>query len=151
MSLDKFKIEKRAMSVIEQLDPSAKCQVNVTDRDCSISIETESSGILIGRHGETLEALQHLLRAMVSKDSEEFVPLMLDISGYRANRETEIKEMAKVIAEKVLNFGGTESLPPMNAYERRLAHLVLQDFTNIESESVGIEPDRRIVIKPKKA
>jgi spoIIIJ-associated protein len=150
MSLDKFKIEKSAATYLKHFDPKIKVEVTVVDDACHINAETELSGLLIGRRGETLEALQHVLRLILSKELGEFAPVSLDIAGYRAAKETEIQEMAKTIAEKVAAFGGTESLPPMNAYERRLAHLVLKGFENIESESIGLEPERKIVIRPKK-
>ncbi len=151
MSLDKFKIEKTAQSLIGHFDPKADLSVNLDETGCNINIETELSGLMIGRHGETLESLQHLLRLLVSKDQEEFVPLVLDIAGYRAARQQELEGLARNLAEKVKEFGGAETLPSMSAYERRLVHLVLQDIEGIESASEGEEPYRRIVIRPKNA
>lgn len=149
MSLDKIKIEKTSANLLGHFDPKAKIEIAENDSGCKINIETEYSGLLIGRYGETLEAFQHLLRLIVAKEIGEFTPVVVDISGYKALKEKEIQEMAKAVAEKVANFGGTESLPPMNAYERRLAHLVLQDIDGVEGESIGEGSSRRIVIKPK--
>jgi len=150
MSLDKFKIEKKAQGLIGHFDPQAKLDISLANATCNINIETEMSGLLIGRHGETLEALQHVLRLLVSKEQEEFIPLVLDIAGYRASRQQELEELAQNSAGKVKNFGGTETLPSMNPYERRLIHLILQDIDGIESASEGEEPYRRIVIRPEK-
>jgi spoIIIJ-associated protein len=150
MSLDKIKIEKSSANLLGHFDPNAKLDITSDETSCKISIETEYSGLLIGRRGETLEALQHILRLIIAKELGEFAPVVVDISGYKALREQEIQDMARAIAEKVANFGGTESLPPMNSYERRLAHLVLQDIAGVEGESIGEGPSRRIVIKPKK-
>lgn len=150
MSLDSFKIESKAKDLISQFDPEATFVVTLDNETCNVNIETEMSGLLIGRHGETLEALQHLLRLLVAKEEEEFVPLVLDIAGYRATRQQELEQLARNLAEKVKNFGGTEVMPGMSSYERRLIHLVLQDMEGIESESEGEEPYRRIVIKPKR-
>jgi len=149
MSLDKFKIEKKANEFLGHFDPNIKVEIVATDDGCNINVDTEISGLLIGRRGETLEAMQHILRLILSKESGEFIPVSLDIAGYRAAREEEIRGMAKQVAGKVISFGGTESLPSMNAYERRLAHLVLQEFEKIEAESEGVEPERRIVIRLK--
>jgi len=152
MSLDKFKIEKRANEFLGHFDPNVKVEITIVDDACNVSAETELSGLLIGRRGETLEALQHILRLILSKELGDFAPLRpltLDIAGYRAAKKEEIQNLARAIAEKVISFGGTESLPPMNAYERRLAHLVLQEFDKIEAESEGVEPDRKIVIRPR--
>jgi len=150
MALDKFKIQKTAQNLIGHFDPGAKLAVEMTEDSCNIHVETEMSGLLIGRHGETLEALQHLLRLLIAKEQATFVPLILDIGGYRAARQQELEELAKNLAEKVKNFGGKEIMPVMSAYERRLVHLVLQDIDGVESESEGEEPHRRIVIRPKK-
>lgn len=150
MSLDKFKIEKTAQNLIGHFDPAANLKVEIGENGCNINIETEISGLLIGRHGETLESLQHLLRLLVSKEQEEFIPLVLDIAGYRQARQQELEELARNIALKVKNLGGEEILPSMSAYERRLVHLILQDIPGIESASEGEEPYRRIVIRPKK-
>jgi spoIIIJ-associated protein len=149
MSLDKIKIEKTAQNLIDHFDPGAKLAVEMAEESCHINIETEMSGLLIGRHGETLEALQHLLRLLISKEQEEFVPLVLDIAGYRASRQQELETLARDLAQKVKNFGGSETLPSMSAYERRQIHLILQDIEGIEGISEGEEPYRRIVIRPK--
>lgn len=151
MSLDKIKIEKTSANLLGHFDPKAKLDVITSDDNgCKINIETEFSGLLIGRRGETLEALQHILRLIIAKEIGEFTPVVVDISGYKAIREQEIQDMARAIAEKVVNSGGTESLPPMNSYERRLAHLVLQEIEGVEGESEGEGPERKIVIRPKK-
>jgi len=150
MSLDKFKIEKTAQNLLRHFDPEAELAVLINDDGCNIDIQTEMSGLLIGRHGETLAALQHLLRLLVAKEQEEFVPLVVDISGYRAARYQELETLARELAAKVKDSGGQESLPSMSAYERRLVHLVLQDIEGIQSASEGEEPYRRIVIRPKK-
>lgn len=150
MSLDKIKIEKTAQKLLGHFDPKAELAVEMGDNGCHLNIETELSGLLIGRHGETLEALQHLLRLLVSKEQEEFIPLVLDIAGYRASRAQELEELAKNLAGKVKTYGGSEMLPMMSAYDRRQIHLILQDIDGIESESEGVEPYRRVVIKPSK-
>ena len=150
MSLDKFKIESKVKEFIGHFDPQAELKIEINENSCNINIETEMSGLLIGRHGETLEALQHLLRLLVSKEQEEFIPLVLDISGYRAARQQELESLARNLAAKVKDFGGSEALPLMSAYERRLVHLILQDIEGVESASEGEEPYRRIVIRPKK-
>ena len=150
MSLDKFKIEKTTRFLLDHLDSEAKVEITVEGDGCQLNIETDASGLLIGRHGETLQALQHILRLMMAKEFEEFIPLSLDIAGYRTLRRGEIEDMTKKAAEKVVNFGGSEALPPMGAYERRLAHMILQEFENLEGISEGEEPDRRIIVKLKK-
>ena len=148
MSLNKYKIEKTAQNFIGHFDPEAKLEIELKDEICTIDVQTEISGLLIGRHGETLESLQHVLRLLISKEQEEFIPLVLDIAGYRAARGRELEDLARNLAEKVKLYGGSEILPPMSAYERRLIHLILQDLEGVESGSEGEEPYRRIVIRP---
>jgi len=155
MSLDKFKIsakavEKQAKILFKHLDPDALLEITLDDNICRINVETETSGLLIGRHGETLEALQHILRLMLAKECEEFIPLCLDVAGYRELRAREIEEMTKKAAQKVIAFGSVEALPPMGAYERRLAHMALQGIDGVEGISEGEAPYRRIVIRKKK-
>lgn len=150
MSLDKIKIESKAKELVNHFDPNAELSVEIIDNGCNINVETEISGLLIGRHGETLEALQHLMRIILAKEQEEFLPVSLDISGYRAARMLELQEMAKNLAEKVLVSGKPEILPPMSASERRQVHLLIEGIDGVESFSEGEEPYRRIVIRPKK-
>jgi len=154
MSLDKIKIsakavEKQAKTLFKHLDPDAILGITLDDNICRINVETATSGLLIGRHGETLEALQHVLRLMLAKECEEFIPLSLDIAGYRELRGREVEEMAKKAAQKVIAFGGEVALPPMGAYDRRLVHVALQEIEGVEGISEGEEPGRRIVIRPK--
>lgn len=150
MSLDKIKIESKAKELVQHFDPKADLSVELAEDGCNINIETEISGLLIGRHGETLEALQHLMRIIVTKDQEEFIPISLDIAGYRAARIKELQELANSLVEKIKSSGGSEVMPPMSSSERRQIHLLLQDIEGVESESEGEEPYRRIVIRPKK-
>lgn len=147
MSLDKFKIQKTAENLIGHFDPEAKITVEIVSEVWRLNIDSDEAPILIGRHGQTLQALEHLLRLMLAQEAEEFLPVSLDISGYKASREQEVMFRAKESAEKVLATSRTESLPPMNAYERRIVHLTLAAIEGIETESVGEEPYRKIVIR----
>src|SRR3972149_7196007 len=149
MSLDKIKIQKTAQGLIGYFDPAAKIEVEVKNDACRLNIKTEFSGVLIGRAGQNLEALEHILRLMLFKESEEFIPVVLDIAGYRAGREQEIARMAEEMAERTLEKGEDQTLPPMNSFERRLVHLALEDFAGIKTESVGEEPARHVVISNK--
>ena len=147
MSLDKIKIQATTKSFIEHFDPEAKIEIMEKDRGCAINIETEMSGLLIGRGGENLDALQHLLRLILVSEAGEFFPVLVDVSGYRALREKDLMAEAKTIAEKVLETGELIELEPMSSYERRLVHLALQDIEGIETDSMGVGAERRVVIK----
>ena len=145
--LDKIKIEKTAQNLIGHFDPVAKLEIVIEANGCRLNIESEISGLLIGRSGETLEALQHLLRLILVQEAGEYFPILVDVSGYRALRQKELVENAKAVAGKVLETGESADLPPMSSFERRLVHLAIQDIKGIETESVGEGAERRIVIK----
>lgn len=149
MSLDKFKIQKTVKNFIGHFDAHAKIKAENIDKTWQVNIDSEEASILIGRHGQTLQALEHLLRLILDKESEDFLSLRLDISGYKASREQEVIFKAKETAERVISTGQPETLMPMNSYERRVVHLTLSAIEAIETESVGVEPYRKIVIKKK--
>lgn len=115
--------------------------IEVTGQDC---------GAAIGRHGETLEAIQYLASLVANKISEERVRVVVDISGYRRRREETLIGMAKRAAEKVVRTGTNFDVEPMNPAERRIIHSALQDFPGVMTFSEGEDQERHIVIAPKK-
>lgn len=128
------------------------CEIIIEDaQDFSyINIKSPDSALLIGRGGETLNALEHILRIMVQKKlsaSGDFPRITFDISNYRKNQVEKLRASVKDLAQKVISQKSPETLWPMNAYERRITHLVIKDFKDITSESVGEDPNRRIIIK----
>src|SRR3990167_6032738 len=133
MSLVKFKIQKTAQGLIGYFDPKAKIELEALEGVWQINISSDISPLLIGRYGQNLRALEHLLRLVLAKEAQEFLPLNLDISGYKAAREQVIAENAKKVARKVLETGESQELPAMNAYERRLAHMILSEIEGIET------------------
>lgn len=149
MSLSKIKIKKTALNLMGHFDPKAEVEVEAVEEGWCLNVSSDDAPLLIGRHGQTLQALEHILRLMLAKEAEEFLPLNLDIAGYKVMREQELKQMAKEAAQKVLDSGGEEILPPMNSFERRLVHMILAEIEDIETGSVGEEPYRKIVVKKK--
>jgi len=118
-----------------------------------INIKTEEPRILIGERGETLSEIQHLLKLILKRKIKAEKPeepffIDLDINDYKKKKIDYLKEVAKSAAEEVLMTKKEKELPPMSSYERRIVHLELAQRTDIVSESVGEEPERRIVIKP---
>jgi spoIIIJ-associated protein len=103
---------------------------------------------LVGQRGATLEALQELTRLAVFRQTGTPSRLLLDVGGYRANRRKELAVVAKNAAEKVKEFGEAVKLEPMSAFERKCVHDVINALTGVESESEGVEPARRIVVRP---
>ena len=103
-------------------------------------------GALIGRGGENLVALQQIVSAITSKKVSHSVHVGVDIEGYRRRREEQLRDMAGRVAARVKATGSAVTLEPMLAYERRIVHLVVQEQTGVRTESVGIEPNRRVEI-----
>lgn len=114
-----------------------------------VNIESKESGRLIGKYGETLNEIQYLVRLMAAKLAGERFAVAVDVGGYKAAKNRELEELAMHVGENVKNSGYPQTLRPMNAYERRIVHVVLKDFPGIESISTGEEPYRCVEVKPK--
>lgn len=114
-----------------------------------ISVETPDSALLIGRYGETLEALQFIVRILAQKLLLAGERLTLDVNAYRRQREEELLTFVTEVAERVKSTGMSETLRPMSSYERRLVHQVVDGMGGLTSGSTGEGPDRRITIQIK--
>ena len=104
-------------------------------------------GYLIGRRGDTLDALQHLANYTINRDVEDHIRINVDAEDYRAKREDSLSRYARKKAQQVLKARRRTTLEPMNAYERHVIHAALQDMDNISTHSTGTEPNRRVVIE----
>lgn len=122
--------------------------LKVQEETLLINLKTEEPQILIGESGKILLCLQRLLQAILSKKLETKFYLDLDINDYKKNKAKYLKEMAHQLADEAVLAKEDRVLPPMPAYERRLIHLELADRKNVTTESMGQEPDRRVIIKP---
>jgi spoIIIJ-associated protein len=110
--------------------------------------DIKDSSLLVGWHGQTLKALEHLLKVISSqKLKDKYEPFVIDVSGYRERRESYLKNIALKAADRVKSTGRSVVLDPMSPAERRIIHLVLSDFSDITTESIGEGEDRRTVIK----
>ena len=117
-----------------------------------IDITGDDSGLLIGRRGETLRALQYLVNLVVKNNiPEENLRVILDIERYRERRENSLSEMALRVADKVMSSGRSISLEPMSAAERRVIHLALADHPRVSTHSSGIGESRKVTITPRNA
>ena len=121
------------------------------DRDLvTVEIQGRDLSILIGRRSETLNALQYISSLIVAKEYGEWIPLMIDVQGYRERRERQLRVLARRMAEQVVHTGRKQNLEPMPANERRVIHLELRDHELVTTESVGDEPNRKVTIILKK-
>jgi spoIIIJ-associated protein len=111
-----------------------------------IEVQGQDLGVLIGRGGENLVALQQVVSAITSKRVGRTVHVPIDVEGYRRRREEQLREVANRVADRVKATGQAVTLEPMLAYERRIVHLAVQGVPGLRTESVGLEPNRRVVI-----
>lgn len=114
-----------------------------------VNIEGDDLSILIGRRSETLNALQYISSLIVGKELEHWVPLQIDVQGYRSRRERQLKQLAHRMAEQAVHTGKRQVLEPMSASERRIIHVELSDDEQVFTESIGEEPNRKVTISPK--
>lgn len=121
----------------------------VNEKDMKITLEGESAGMLIGHHGETLDALQYLANLTANKgdeDREDYTKITVDIENYRAKREETLRTLARRMAARVRKNGRSMTLEPMNPYERRIIHSEVQEIEGVSTYSVGSDDNRKIVI-----
>jgi len=115
-----------------------------------IDINGDDLSVLIGRRAETLNALQYILALIISKEANRWVQLILDVEGYRARRERQLRQLALRMAEQAMRTGKRQLLEPMSPAERRIVHLELRNHDTVTTESVGEEPNRKVSIVLKK-
>lgn len=112
-----------------------------------IGDDEDDMALLIGRHGQTLDAIQELTRMVVGRHLDERVRVIVDVEDYRKRRETRLEERAAEVAARVLRAGVEEALEPMNPFERKIVHDAVARIDGVESSSRGEEPDRAVVIR----
>lgn len=127
------------------------CTVNaevVNNNRISICLEGKNMGTIIGKRGETLDAIQYLVNIVANKERKEYIKIMLDTENYRARREETLKNLAYKLSKKAQKTRKPVILEPMNPYDRRIIHSALQDSKIVKTHSEGKEPFRRVVITP---
>jgi spoIIIJ-associated protein len=115
-----------------------------------VNVEGNDLSILIGRRSETLNAIQYIASLIICKQLDAWVPIMIDVQGYRARRERQLRQIARRMADQAIHTGRRQVLEPMPANERRLIHLELRDHPEVATESIGDEPNRKVTIFLKK-
>jgi len=117
-----------------------------------VNVQCDEPALLIGRGGEGIDAIQHILRSMLRRDlMEKRANVVLDIANYRNKRNDRVQRDAREKALQVISTGIEEELLPMSSYERRLIHIIVRNMADVETESRGEGRERKIVIRPKKA
>ncbi|MDR1735714.1 MAG: protein jag [Oscillospiraceae bacterium] len=133
--------------LLERMDANASLELNITDEgNLEYTMSGSKTGILIGRRGETLDAMQHLAGSVANRGEESPVRVTLDAENYRAKREASLIELATRTAAKAVKYRRNVPLDPMNSYSRHVIHTALQDYPGVTTHSVGNEPNRRVII-----
>ncbi len=142
------KIEKFLKGLLENMGSQAVPHCAKTgDNTYHVELTGDDLGYLIGRRGDTLDAIQHLANYSVNRDVEGHIRTNVDAEDYRAKREDSLRKYARKKAQQVLKARRRTTLEPMNAYERHVIHATLQEMDNITTYSTGTEPNRRVVIE----
>ena len=142
------KIEQFLKGLLENMGSKAVPHAwREEDNSYRVHLTGEGLGFLIGRRGETLDAIQHLANYAVNRDVEGHIRINVDAEDYRQKREDSLRRYARKKAQQVLKARRRTTLEPMNAYERHVIHAALQDMENITTHSTGTEPNRRVVIE----
>ena len=113
-----------------------------------LNIEGEDLGILIGRRGQTMASLQHIVRIIISHQTQARMPIVLDVEGYKQRRCEGLRALARRLADQVSTRGIPFAMEPMSAFERRVIHLALIDHPDVSTESTGLGDARKVVISP---
>ena len=142
------KIEVFLKGLLENMDSKAVPHCwKVEGNTYKVDLVGDDLGYLIGRRGDTLDAIQHLANYAINRDVEGHVRINVDAEAYREKREDSLRRYARKKAQQVLKARRRTTLEPMNAYERHVIHAALQEMDNITTHSTGVEPNRRVVIE----
>ena len=142
-------IKENIIEITKLMGLTSNLEVRRRDDNITIKIFSDHNAVLIGRNGKVLEALQTIIRQIVQKETKEFIGIILDVENYKDKRIKNLEYLAKKVAKEVANTKVETKLDSMNSYERRIIHSVLTDNKYVYTESVGEEPNRCVVIKPK--
>lgn len=133
-------------SILRAIDINAEFQIYQNETGAVINIESDNNGTVIGRRGETLDAIQYLCSIIANKGDKDYFRITIDCLGYRSKRKETLEQLAAKVAKSVLRTGRSQPLEPMNPYERRVIHSAISEIEGVSSRSVGEEPYRKIIV-----
>ena len=141
-----------AKGVLEEflrlMDLSGAVEVAMGTETAKLNVKGDDLGVLIGRRGEKLASLQHLVNLIIARREGQTFRIAIDVENYRGRREDQLRDVARRAAERVLQTGKIIQLEAMPAVERRIVHMALVENPRVRTQSVGVEPNRRIVVLP---
>jgi len=139
-------------SLVERIAAAldVRCRVHVHEDPAGVHVECTGGdvGVLIGRYGQTIDAVQYIVNAIVARREGERVEVTVDAAGYRERRRVTLERLAVRSAERALRTGHAVELDPMTAVERKVVHVRLREFGDVETSSEGTEPNRYVVVRP---
>lgn len=129
---------------------STDISINVSqkEKELTFNLSGDKIAMIIGKRGQTLNAIQHLVQVMINRQSKDYYRVIVDAEGYRARREATLKQLAERLADKALKIKRKVTLEPMPSFERKIIHSVLQNHLRVETNSEGSDPNRFVVITP---
>lgn len=148
----KNKSEEFLQTIIDEFNISYDLALDFDGDNLNVEITSpnpSSLGIVIGKHGSTLDSLQYLLSQVINKHKENFIRVKVDANGYRDKRNKNLEKIAKRGLDRVIRYGRPVKLEPMNPADRRIVHMILQNYEGITTHSEGRDPYRRVVISKK--
>lgn len=142
---------KEVLTLLTFPDAQTDFKVDAAEATLTLTVPEDVSGILIGFHGEKIDALQLLFSLMYNQGKTTYLPVRLDINGYRDRRRQNLVELSDTAAEQALQSGREIILPPLSPSERRVVHVHLSERTDVSTYSEGEGRDRRLIIRPSKS
>jgi spoIIIJ-associated protein len=137
-------------NVINAMGVTLSIQIEETTEGTSINLEGEDGGVLVRRGGEGLQALQHIVATAFRKQLGDDNRIVIDCNGYRKDKDAELRQMARFVAEKARASGIPQEMGPLNPYERRIVHLAIAEDPTVTSESIGDAFMKTVIIATKK-
>ena len=152
---DYTEIRRFLTGLLERMGVTADIEISPRENGgVNVNLSGSGMGAIIGRRGETLDAIQHLTNYVVNRGSEKRLHISVDAECYRSKREESLTRLAEKMAEKAIKYKRSMALEPMNSYERHVIHTALQNYEGVTTSSTGVEPNRRVVVsyvKPDKS
>ena len=145
------KVERYLRGLLDYMGVDA--QIEITQREnggLTANLSGNGMGAVIGRRGETLDAIQHLVNYSVNRGNDKRMHISVDAENYRSKREESLVHLAEKMAAKAVKYKRSMALEPMNSYERHVIHTALQNYEGVSTSSTGTEPNRRVVVSYEK-
>jgi len=150
MSALTAQIAKFVQEVVDAMGVALTTSVEETAEGTRINLEGEDGGVLVRRGGEGLQALQHLVATAFRKQLGDDNRIMIDCNGFRKDKDAELRQMARFVAEKARSTGTAQEMGPLNPYERRIVHLAIAEDPTVTSESIGDAFLKTVIISTKR-